>query len=241
VSEPITQTSLAVNRARWAPIHQLLEDFTMAARRQDYSQAREHYLAARQTPHFSLVAAGDAIDWLIEQVPVVFAQTDDRAGFETFVRESWSENTLLLSNDLFPVACARWPLSEDLRDRLTMRAQYFAELQPDVTNELEMNRHWMGRHIGVVLYAVGRYQEALPRLVEATESQNHDCATSAKAYAALAAWKLGRADEARKWRDDAEANLRIRVEAGNGVLDPVWWHMAAVDLALQEARQLMGE
>jgi tetratricopeptide (TPR) repeat protein len=239
VSEPITQASLTVNRARWAPIYQLLEDFTMAARRQDYSNAREHYLAARENPHFSLEAAGEAVDWLVEQVPVVFAQADDRAGFETFLRESWGENAMLLSNDLFPVACSRWPLPEDLKSRIATRAQSFEEQQFDTTNVLEMHRHWEGRHIGLGLYAVGRYQEALPRLVKATESPDHDCATSAKAFAALATWKLGRTDEARKWRDDAEQNFRIRVEAGGGVLDPRWWHLAATDLALQEVRRLM--
>jgi tetratricopeptide (TPR) repeat protein len=241
VSEPITQASLAINRACWAPIYQLLEDFTMAARRQDYSKAREHYLAARQNPHFSLEAAGDAVDWLVEQVPVVFAQSNDRAGFETFFRESWGDNAMLLSNDLFPVACSRWPLPEDLRDRIATRAQSFEKQQLDTTNVLEMHRHWEGRHIGLVLYAVGRYQEALPRLLKATESPDHDCATSAKTFAALAAWQLGRADEARQWRDDAEENFRIRVEAGGGVLDPRWWHLAATDLALQEARRLLGE
>jgi hypothetical protein len=43
------------------------------------------------------------------------------------------------------------------------------------------------------------------------------------------------------WRDDAEVNFRIRVEAGGGVLDPHWWHLAAADLALKRVREFMGE
>ena len=92
-----------------------------------------------------------------------------------------------------------------------------------------------------MLYAAGQFEEALARLVKATESQNHDCSTSAKAYAALAAWKLGRTDEARRWRVEATEAFQIRLEAGNGVLDPVWRNLAETELALREARLLMGD
>jgi hypothetical protein len=240
-SEPITKESLAAARERWRPVRELLEQFNTSARRQDYVAARDLYLRARHHPYFALEAAMDQVDWLVERVPVVFALAGDREGFEMFLRESFGDDTELVSRDIFPVAYSQWPLAPDLQDRVAARARYLAEQDIDVSQDPEISRHWAGRHIGVALYGVGRLDEALPRLVEATESQNHDCATSAKAYAALAAWKLGLTEEARKWRSEAEEGLRIRVEAGRGTLDPVWWHLAATDLAIREARQLMGE
>jgi hypothetical protein len=93
----------------------------------------------------------------------------------------------------------------------------------------------------MVLYRLGETGRALELLATATKDQFHDCSLSAKAFAALAAWKEGRHEEARKWRVQAEEGFRTRAEACHGVLDPMWWHLAATDLALKEARELMGD
>lgn len=105
-------------------------------------------------------------------------------------------------------------------------------------------RYFVGLNHSEIAQALGlseRHEDALGLLRQAFASPNHDCSVSAKAYAALAAWELGRIDEAKQWIRDAAEALRVQVQAGEGMLAPAWWHFAATDLALREARKRMGE
>jgi tetratricopeptide (TPR) repeat protein len=214
-----------------------------AARRQDYAAAHDLYLQARSHPDFNLEAVYEDFNWVIEWLPAIFAQAGDQMGFESVLREGYREEGNLSMNYVMPVVYARWELPADLRSRIEASTTLLAQsVHVGASSEDgELHRYWGHRHIGVALYRLGETGRALELLTTATRDQFNDCSLSAKAFAALAAWKEGRYEEARKWREQAEKGFRTRVEAGEGVLDPIWWHLAATDLALKEARDLMGD
>jgi serine/threonine protein kinase len=243
VSAPVTQESLASAKAAWKPVHDLMDEAFETARRQDYISARDLILQAQKLPAYDLEAAFEDFEWVIEWVPVIFAQAGDEKGFVNFLREAFREEGNLPVNYVMPAAYARGELPADLRKRIEVSTAVLAKtnLESPIYGEGEVHRYWDFRHVGMVLYRLGETGRALEMLATATKDQYHDCSVSAKAYASLAAWKEGRHEEARKWRVQAEEGFRTRAAAGQGVLGRRWWHLAATDLALKEARELMGD
>jgi tetratricopeptide (TPR) repeat protein len=241
ISAPVTSETLAEARERWKPVHELLAEVDEAARRQDYREARESYARARAHPGFDLEAAFQDYPWMIEKLPVILALAEDQEGLEGFLHEVYEGAGQLPPNYFVPVAYAHSGLADDLQQRIESTTTAAAESALQVPAVLEPHHYWELRHAGVGLYGLGRHEDALGLLRQAFASPNHDCSVSAKAYAALAAWELGRIDEAKQWIRDAAEALRVQVQAGEGMLAPAWWHFAATDLALREARKQMGE
>src|SRR5262249_44646604 len=66
--------------------------------------------------------------------------------------------------------------------------------------------HWHVNQLGAALYRAGRFEEAVTRLTEATELSCHPYRTNMLStwfYLAMAHYRLGHADGARNWLDQA--------------------------------------
>jgi hypothetical protein len=86
-------------------------------------------------------------------------------------------------------------------------------------------------------YRNGHLPEALLALNRAQSAYNLNCSGTARAFAAMAQWDSGRAEEARRLVKEAE-DLFQQVRDGNqGDLGP-WWHpVATFEISLAEARE----
>jgi serine/threonine protein kinase/tetratricopeptide (TPR) repeat protein len=121
-------------------------------------------------------------------------------------------------------------------DRLVHLAQSVASAAPSVL-------HLVG--LGTAYYRAGQYETALGRLYEAKASVGDPRwdSTWADSMMAMAHYRLGRPDLARKDLESASAALGRRFVIQSGVsssdANPSWWYDAHADLAFREATALI--
>ncbi|MBX3746267.1 MAG: tetratricopeptide repeat protein [Verrucomicrobiae bacterium] len=215
--------------------------FTTRTRSSTVSCVRALYLRARAHPGFDSEAAIESGLRLAESVPLLLVLAGDEAGMVAFLRQAFRELDIRTPHYGFAIAWLGDRLPSDLMERIRIEASTPIETEPWFVSAAGWLQQWFHLGHGMALHGLGEYDAALKHLEGAIASHDDNCSTSAKAYAGLAAWKLGRRDDARRWLSQAEEALRIRVEAGSGMLDPHWWHMATTDLALRQAREWMGQ
>jgi eukaryotic-like serine/threonine-protein kinase len=110
--------------------------------------------------------------------------------------------------------------------------------------------HWHVNQLGAALYRAGRFEEAVTRLTEATELNCHPYRTNMLYtwfFLAMAYHRLGHAEEARRWLDQAvqgtQQALKLPAEpsgkSGNsdGVIPPNWSRRLTLGLLRREAEQ----
>jgi serine/threonine protein kinase/WD40 repeat protein/Flp pilus assembly protein TadD len=112
--------------------------------------------------------------------------------------------------------------------------------------------HWHVNQLGAALYRAGRFEEAVKRLTEAAELSSHPYRTNLLHtwfFLAMANYRLGHADLARRWLDKAvqgtEEALKLPAEFlrnsanADGVLPPNWNRRLTLQMLRQEAEQLI--
>jgi Flp pilus assembly protein TadD len=112
--------------------------------------------------------------------------------------------------------------------------------------------HWHVNQLGAALYRADRFEEAVARLTEATELSCHPYPTNMLStwfYLAMAHHRLGHAEEARRWLDQAvqgtDEALKSPAEppakSGNpdGVIPPNWNRRLTLGLLRRETEQLI--
>jgi tetratricopeptide (TPR) repeat protein len=110
--------------------------------------------------------------------------------------------------------------------------------------------HWHVNQLGAALYRAGRFEEAVPRLTEATELSCHPYRTNMLdtwLYLAMAHHRLGHAEEARRWLDRAVQGTQEALKSpadpsgksGNpdGVIPLNWSRRLTLGLLRREAEQ----
>jgi WD40 repeat protein/tetratricopeptide (TPR) repeat protein len=114
--------------------------------------------------------------------------------------------------------------------------------------------HWHVNQLGAALYRAGRFEEAVTRLTEATELSCHPYRTNMLStwfYLAMAHHRLGHAEEAHRWLDQAVLGTQQALKSpaeppgqgksGNpdGVIAPNWSRRLTLGLLRHEAEQLI--
>jgi hypothetical protein len=112
--------------------------------------------------------------------------------------------------------------------------------------------HWHVNQLGAALYRAGRFEEAVARLTEATELSCHPYRTNMLHtcfYLAMAHHRLGHADLARRWLDQAvqgteralewAAEPAVKSANPDGVIPPNWFRKLTLELLRHEAEQLI--
>jgi eukaryotic-like serine/threonine-protein kinase len=112
--------------------------------------------------------------------------------------------------------------------------------------------HWHVTQLGAALYRAGRFDEAATRLTEATELSCHPYRTNMLHtcfYLAMAHHRLGHANEARRWLDQAVQQTQQALKSpaeppgkpGNpdGAIPPNWSRRLTIGLLRREAEQLI--
>jgi serine/threonine protein kinase/WD40 repeat protein/tetratricopeptide (TPR) repeat protein len=112
--------------------------------------------------------------------------------------------------------------------------------------------HWHVTQLGAALYRAGRFEEAVPRLTEATELSCHPYRTNMQHtwyFLAMAHHRLGHTDLARRWlakgirgtEESLASPGETRGKSGidSGVLSPNWNRRLTLRLLRREAEQLI--
>ena len=110
--------------------------------------------------------------------------------------------------------------------------------------------HWHVNQLGAALYRAGRFEQAVARLTEATELSCHPYRTNMLStwfYLALAHHRLGHADLARRWLDQAvqgtdeavKSPAQPLAKSGNpdGAIPPDWDRRLNLGLLRREAER----
>ncbi len=232
-------TDLADFRVKWAPVRKLLDDGFNLAQQRKWQEARDAYARALVEPAFDWLAAERAsFDRCLSlQMAVTFVRTGDRANHERLCRllfglQAGKPSMVLTERH----AKAGFLSTQNLPPDLQTRGLELARLA--VEHATEIGPRWACHTGGMAEYRAGKFDRALELLTEAEKSDDTGCKGGAMVYRAMTLKQLGREAEAAKALDAAEELLAGPLKRR---FDPYWWDLDICELALQEARQLIGK
>ncbi len=224
VSASIDATYLASCRAQWQPVKDLLDQANWTARDGDWAQAKESFLAALDHDYFDLAAASIHDPQLGEKLAALYVLTGDEAAYMQLCQQGICiTSSGPIGSPKVVLLHPNWPDAQSLQTALAIARRNSSRLV-----------------LGMAEYRCGNYEHALSALNQAQEAYNLKVSGPAHAFAAMAAWKMDRSTLADQHMDKAEELYEEFVDGNPDDLGPEWYTAALFELAMNEARLLLG-
>jgi tetratricopeptide (TPR) repeat protein len=233
VSAPVDAEYLAATRQRWKPVKEMIEQADWQARRRQWSQAKAQLLQAMKHERFDWEAAAHQFHNLADKAAALFVLTRDWDAYDQLCHRLVRVGEFGPSGVPGPLLLSADHPSPGLKHAALVLVRRTAE----TSDEKQSATRWHDLTLGMAEYRNGHLPEALLALNRAQSAYNLNCSGTARAFAAMAQWDSGRAEEARRLVKEAE-DLFQQVRDGNqGDLGP-WWHpVATFEISLAEARE----
>jgi tetratricopeptide (TPR) repeat protein len=231
-------------REKWAPVRRLLEEGLSLAQQKRWPEARDAYGRAWAESAFDwrVAEAISPIECLSLHMGIAFVQAEDRANYERLCRLLVSLDPEHVSPTLaerYAKTCSLtpWTLPPDLRQRALELARFAV-----ANRHRSADPYWTSESGGMAEYRAGEWEQAVERCREAEKSNVIGCQGGAMVYRAMALRRLGRTEEARKVLAQAEELLAEPIWTRMNSEAQGWdWELDICQLALEEARELIGQ
>ena len=229
---------LAEKRAAWEPARRKMEEAAWAARKRQYPQAGRHYDDLARMTNFAFSASNDGENIPQRMFTVAWALGDTNRHVN-ILRQMHTDFATNETQYLPSLAELSGELPPDLEVR-RRECRQRKELEDKWTNQNPTVQGDDAHLLGMIWYREGKFAEALKALERITDDLTFVLGTSAKTFAAMANWNLGKQDEARRLLKAADERFNTTVIIpGEGMYQPWFASSIVMEMLIKEADQLI--
>jgi hypothetical protein len=219
-------------RKRYAPVHHWLAEGDLFLGRRQWRQACDAYKRAIENPVFDWGTVESYHLNLASRLGATFLLARDAEAHERLCRFLFSRLEQMPDSFISFHYSRAWLAKADQGDPdLLQQAVEWSQVARRESDQIAMLR-------GMAEYRLARYEEVLRLLKGTQQSKSLARVAVGQLFTAMALSRLGRNEEATALLKQAEVRLALPLEQLSGD----WYYdMAYCQLALDEARQLLGQ